>query len=71
MSTPTTASCRNRPARIRRLAGTALAAAALAALTLGVATLIAPSAQAAHSTEAGALKLTPSIPIPPPRQTRR
>jgi hypothetical protein len=52
-------------------AGTAIAATAITALTLGVATLIAPSAQAVHTTEAGALQLTPSIPIPPPRPTRR
>jgi hypothetical protein len=57
--------------RIRRLAATALAATALTALTLGVTTLIAPSAQAAHGTGAGTLELTPSIPIPPPRPTRR
>ena len=57
--------------RIRRLAGTTLAATALTALTLGVTTLIAPSAQATPRTEAGTVKLTPSIPIPPPRATRR
>ena len=71
MSTRTTARP-NRPARIRRLAGAALAATALTALTLGVTTLIAPSAQAAPNTGAGTLKqLTPSIPIPPPRPTLR
>jgi hypothetical protein len=58
--------------RIRRLAATALAATALTFLTLGVTSLIAPSAQAAApGTGAGTLKLTPSIPIPPPRPTRR
>ena len=71
MSIRTTARL-NRPARIRRLAGTALAATALGALTLGVTALIAPSAQAASSIEAGTLKqLTPSIPIPPPRPSLR
>jgi hypothetical protein len=50
---------------------TTLAATVLVALTLGVTTLIAPSAQAAPSTEAGVVKLTPSIPIPPPRPSRR
>jgi hypothetical protein len=50
---------------------TRLAAIAVTVLTLGVAVLIAPSAQAAPSTVAGTMKLTPSIPIPPPRPARR
>jgi hypothetical protein len=57
----------NRFTRIGRLAVTALAA---TALTLGVTTLIAPSAKAAPNTKAGILQLTPSIPIPPPHPTR-
>ena len=60
-----------RPARIRRLAGATLAATAVTVLTLGVTTLIAPSAQAAPSTVVGAMRLTPSIPIPAPRPARR
>jgi hypothetical protein len=71
MSIQTPAADHSRPVRFRRLAATALAGAALTVLTLGVTTLIAPSAQAAHGIGAGTLELTPSIPIPPPRPTRR
>jgi hypothetical protein len=71
MSTRITTAGHNRSARIRRLAGTALGGHRFHRPSAGGDDPDRALRPAAASTQAGALKLTPSIPIPRLGPTRR